>query len=55
MIGHWATLSDLLGSLRYLGQCAQCGRQFMSVSERIFVTFDRRKLCGSCARKGGAS
>jgi formylmethanofuran dehydrogenase subunit E len=54
MIGHWDILGSVLGSLRYLGRCSNCGRQFMSTSERVFVTFDGRKLCAACARKNGA-
>lgn len=31
------TLGDLLGTLRYFGQCARCGSQFMSTHDRVYV------------------
>jgi len=41
------TLGVVLGSLRYLGSCACCGRQFVSVNDRV-VEAERGILCLDC-------
>ena len=41
-------LADLLGPLRYLGRCARCDRQFMSVNVYVWLQADGSKVCEVC-------
>ena len=45
------TLGDVLGSLHYLGQCFDCGEQFMSPRERVIFEGHIRRCvpCGTRA------
>lgn len=41
-------LADLLGSLRYLGQCFACRRQFMSVNQYVWRNEKGALFCERC-------
>lgn len=44
-------LGDILGSLRYMGQCADCRSQFMSRSDRAASLPGGGTVCAGCADK----
>lgn len=44
------TLGDVLGSLRYFGQCPDCGSQHVSTHDRVLVR-GHELVCERCARK----
>ena len=43
-------LGDVLGSLRYFGQCPTCWTQHMSTHDRVLVT-DAGLICSRCAAR----
>lgn len=45
-------LGDVLGSLRYLGQCFKCNRQFMSQRDMVATLPGGRLVCELCAVPG---
>jgi hypothetical protein len=48
------TLGDIRGSSPYMGACAACHVQFMSLHERVGKDSDGRLICERCeARKEG--
>lgn len=47
------TLGDALGSLHYLGQCFDCGEQFMPVRERVIFEGHIRR-CVPCGTRAHA-
>lgn len=40
-------LGNILGSLRHLGQCAGCSKQFLSTHERVYSN-GVRVICARC-------